>query len=463
MKQLYPFVVGIVLALVALVPGSAHAQRGERVAAPRVPEDRGVAASDAPDLWFATAEGFRALRLQDVAVSESLGTLPTIDVTLWTDEPRFDSEDLLGQLVTVGVRTGRSSFRVRSAYVVSVSSPVQRGSDDEPRFAMHAQLAPWLYALTRTSHYAFFENVSPLDVLRAVFARYPIASVDYRVHGTYPARDLIAQYGESDFELVDRVMADAGLYYYFEHDAHGHRLIVTDAPPERRGARVVVTEGPLDAPNGFSLFRGEARVEPTLYRLPDPRDPSRRAFVEHRIHRPTALGELTFDDREASDARVRATIASLEGMRVATASTTNPTLERGMVFTVRGHADPRSDGDYRIVSSDFNAMAIPGQPLALESTLQLLPAQSAIPIAEVRGGRILGPEIATVIALPGQGEPSGRARVRFPWPASPEGRAPEAWVPIVGASRPRVGEAVLIQFMRGDPSRPVISSAPDAR
>ncbi|AZV31561.1 hypothetical protein CU110_09565 [Cobetia sp. ICG0124] len=48
------------------------------------------------------------------------------------------------------------------------------------------------------------------------------------------ARSYCVQYRESDFQFVNRLMEQEGLFYYFEHasvdsDFNGHRLVITDA------------------------------------------------------------------------------------------------------------------------------------------------------------------------------------------------------------------------------------------
>ncbi|MFX5956581.1 contractile injection system protein, VgrG/Pvc8 family, partial [Acinetobacter baumannii] len=50
----------------------------------------------------------------------------------------------------------------------------------------------------------------------------------------YPKRSVVTQYDESDFDFVTRLLAEEGLFYYFEHEAADgdalglHRMVIAD-------------------------------------------------------------------------------------------------------------------------------------------------------------------------------------------------------------------------------------------
>ncbi|MBB4014969.1 contractile injection system protein, VgrG/Pvc8 family, partial [Niveibacterium umoris] len=77
--------------------------------------------------------------------------------------------------------------------------------------ARHAQVRA-----RRTSR--IFQDQSALDVVQAVLGDYPIARFDVRVAnaGTVAPRPLITQYRETDFDFVQRLLAEEGLSYWFE-------------------------------------------------------------------------------------------------------------------------------------------------------------------------------------------------------------------------------------------------------
>lgn len=86
----------------------------------------------------------------------------------------------------------------------------------------------------RTSR--IFQGQSALDVVEAVFGGDPIARFDARVAdaGAIAPRARITLCREIDFDFVQRLMAEEGLSYLFEHANSGdaHTLVIADARAE---------------------------------------------------------------------------------------------------------------------------------------------------------------------------------------------------------------------------------------
>src|SRR5699024_6258811 len=53
--------------------------------------------------------------------------------------------------------------------------------------------------------------------------------LEFRTSGSYRQWGYCVQYDETDFEFVSRLMEHEGLYYWFEHDAGQHKLVIADA------------------------------------------------------------------------------------------------------------------------------------------------------------------------------------------------------------------------------------------
>ncbi len=49
----------------------------------------------------------------------------------------------------------------------------------------------------------------------------------------YEPRDYCVQYRESDFDFVSRLMEEEGVFYYFEHAADNHTMVVSDHSPQQ--------------------------------------------------------------------------------------------------------------------------------------------------------------------------------------------------------------------------------------
>ncbi|EBY8747052.1 type VI secretion system tip protein VgrG, partial [Salmonella enterica subsp. enterica serovar Waycross] len=78
------------------------------------------------------------------------------------------------------------------------------------------RMEPWLKLLTHTSDYKAFQNKTVVDILDEVLAEYPYP-VEKRLVESYPVRAWQVQYGETDFDFLQRLMQEWGIYWWFEH------------------------------------------------------------------------------------------------------------------------------------------------------------------------------------------------------------------------------------------------------
>ncbi|MGY0611393.1 type VI secretion system Vgr family protein [Luteimonas sp. A501] len=100
-------------------------------------------------------------------------------------------------------------------------------------------IEPWLALLRqRVDSYAF-QDKSVVEIIEDVFADYAEAGAlvpawrwELRDRSVYPKRSLTTQYAESDFDFVQRLLAEEGIAYWFEHAG--------DPSSETRGTHTLV-------------------------------------------------------------------------------------------------------------------------------------------------------------------------------------------------------------------------------
>ena len=88
-------------------------------------------------------------------------------------------------------------------------------------------LRPWLHLATLSADCKVFQDQTPVQVIRAVLADYAFAT-ELRLIETYPQRDYIVQYNETDHQFICRLMQEWGINYHFEHSGGVHRLVLSD-------------------------------------------------------------------------------------------------------------------------------------------------------------------------------------------------------------------------------------------
>lgn len=96
-------------------------------------------------------------------------------------------------------------------------------------------IEPWTRFLSLGRDSRVFQDMSVCDILDTVFRSWdsrgklaPAWRFELADPGVYPKRSITTQYQESDFAFAERLMSEEGLFYFFEHGAEGHTLVIAD-------------------------------------------------------------------------------------------------------------------------------------------------------------------------------------------------------------------------------------------
>jgi type VI secretion system secreted protein VgrG len=110
---------------------------------------------------------------------------------------------------------------------------IQREHGSSSRLC-RVRLGPKLACLAQRFSQRICSAQSVPQILGQVLKEHGIAGKDWRLalSGEYPSRGVCAQHCESDLQFFQRLCAEEGLHYHFEHSSDGHCLIVGD----RQGA-----------------------------------------------------------------------------------------------------------------------------------------------------------------------------------------------------------------------------------
>ena len=92
-------------------------------------------------------------------------------------------------------------------------------------------LRPWLWLLARTANCRIFQNKGVVDIVTAVFQKLDFADFDTSLltMDNYPPEEYVVQYRETDLDFVCRLLERAGIYFFFQHEANKHTLVLVDA------------------------------------------------------------------------------------------------------------------------------------------------------------------------------------------------------------------------------------------
>ena len=173
---------------------------------------------------FADADSGGDLVLTAFTHEEALGVPSVTFLDLASHRADIDPNDLLGHAAVVRLTSGEEN-RYFHGYVWSITCEGEQGG----LWRYRAELRPWLGMLAANREYRVFTDASATDVVNRLLSPHSgEMEVDLNLYGSYRIRPLVVQYGESDLAFVNRLLEDEGVYYTFEHTESSERVILCD-------------------------------------------------------------------------------------------------------------------------------------------------------------------------------------------------------------------------------------------
>ena len=110
----------------------------------------------------------------------------------------------------------------RTLYGVITEFSLESVSEDEARYRVVLQ--PRLALFAKDHHSAIYQNQSVVSVVEEVLRRHGLTGLDYRLElkDSYPVREFITQWQESDLAFIQRLLADVGIWFRFDSHAKHH-------------------------------------------------------------------------------------------------------------------------------------------------------------------------------------------------------------------------------------------------
>jgi type VI secretion system secreted protein VgrG len=174
------------------------------------------------------------LMIKRVRCREGLNQLFRIELEILHEEDSdgfeataVDAKKLLGNPMLVAVKQAGPVERFFHGICINFTQGSRNG-----RFSKYrAELVPKLWMLTQISQSRIFQNKTVPQILEKVLQGYEFKN---EIQGSFKPRNYCVQYRESDWDFASRMMEEEGIYYYFEHTADNHRLIMANTPPSHR-------------------------------------------------------------------------------------------------------------------------------------------------------------------------------------------------------------------------------------
>lgn len=424
----------------------------------------------------------------EVQGEEGVSRLFRFVVEAVSTETAIAPADILGKSVTLSIARKDRDPRCINGIVRSFESlgKVARGFR-----GYRLELVPTLWLLTRTSDCRIFQEKTVVQIAEALLGDGGVTDFKKQgLTGTHNAREYCVQYRETDFAFFSRLLEEEGIYYYFLHENGKHTLVLSDsasgyaacadAECEHAGAvqggsevierwapavnfqsgKWVLDDYDFEAPSTDLMANTATVLDNSLFKSWERYDYPGRYKVKADG---TTQSRLRMEADEADYAVVKG-----EGSYRAfgpgltfTLSKHEVTAEAGKTYALTGVEHEARD--YSHLGNQGGAPGYVNRFTAIPSTVVFRPPR-VTPRPIVHG-------LQTAIVTGPSGEEIycdkyGRIKVQFHWDRL--GKKDETTTCYIRVAQimagrswgslftPRVGMEVLVDFLEGDPDRPLV-------
>ena len=441
--------------------------------------------------------GDDAFLLHRVQAKEALCRPFRYELDLYSLEKAISADKLLGEPMTAHLALPDGKFRYYNGLVARFERKGGIRSGHAGNY-MHyeAVLVPAIWFLQKTADCRIFQEMTAPEIIKEIFRKHAFLKFDESLFGQYRKRNYCVQYRQTDANFVQRLMEEEGIYYRFEHTDSDHTLILCDSPSSHDpfpGYEEIEFYAMAEADDTerecISNWQAchEVQTGTYVHNDYDFEVPTKDLIKQKNVPKTHSIGDMEFYDYPGryiipadgdTYARVRieeqhAKYERLEGEGGARG------LQVGSLFKMAKHDQEDQNREYLIVDMEH-------------SLYEELPFEIGFPAGEARlfdchlnaivsdvpyrppciteKPTVKGPQTAIVVGKSGSEiwtDEHGRVKVQFHWDRyGKNDENSSCWVPVShptagqswgAVAIPRIGHEVIVDFLEGDPDRPIIT------
>jgi type VI secretion system secreted protein VgrG len=439
-----------------------------------------------------TPFGKDVLVLQRFEGSEGLGELFEFHIHALSEKENLDFDQAIGKPCVV-THSGFDKPRIFHGILVDAEWLGPRDYFQGYRLV----LRPWLWLLSQTTDCRMFHNQTAPDIIKKIFSDLGFTDFRFSLTESHPKLEYCVQYRESDLAFVSRLMEQHGIYYFFEHSADKHLLVLADSKsshkpiPGRESVPLMPsTDTDRSDQEHFEDWFSQRRFRSGKVQLND-----------YNFKKPTAdmKGDASGSERytgakmelydypgkydERSDGTKYAKVCleaqqALDHRRFATGDALS--LFPGGQVKLEKHPVDAENAQYMVVRANHSFFTEAYRSAGggdggrmYDGSYEFLPVDRPFrsPILTPKP-LVYGPQTAVVVGNAGEEidvDNYGRIWVQFHWDregkkdrnSSLPIRVAQCWAGKGwgGQFIPRIGMEVVVEFLEGDPDRPLVVGA----
>jgi len=171
-----------------------------------------------------TLEGAQIdLKVLEFTGKEAISQPFRFELELVSERPDLDLESLLH-------RQAFLRFDAEGSGVHGQIYQVGQGDSGKRLTRYHLSLVPRLTYLGHRINQRIFQHQTVPQIVARILKDHAILrdAFEFRLGSEYPEREYCVQYAESDLAFIQRLCAEVGIHYHFQHSPEGHLLVFGD-------------------------------------------------------------------------------------------------------------------------------------------------------------------------------------------------------------------------------------------
>ena len=422
--------------------------------------------------------------------AEALSQSFELNAELLATDARIDRHALLGQPVTFTLPTqSLLSPRYLNGKITRVA--VRSEELSGTRYAVYQlRVEPDLWPMRRDRNLRIFQGQTVPQIVQTLLQENGV-NVETRLGSSYRVWEYCVQYQESSFDFISRLMELEGIYYWFRHEAERHVMVLCDGADQHEAFAGyetipyhVTASGGSVTEEGISQWSLCESVTPGMYSTDDYDFRKPNAWMLQARQNPVSPvpgavdvydwpGHFVDHSHGEFYTRIRQEVWQVAHHSVSGTGTATG-IAPGYRFGIVNAPHFSDNGEYLVTSAryDFeeNGYASGGGGARHNIAFTVLPSSVTYRAEPATAWpKTHGPQTAKVVGPAGESiwtDRYGRVKVKFHWDRLAKGddtsscwvRVSSAWAGqgFGGVQIPRVNDEVVVDFINGDPDRPLI-------
>ncbi|MEZ2381435.1 contractile injection system protein, VgrG/Pvc8 family, partial [Enterobacter sp. RCC_40] len=148
---------------------------------------------------------------------EQMSALYHYTIRFTSSHPDITAEMMLSKTVTLSMGVGELFNSMVGKIVHGVVTNFRRLTGSRDQVTYEIILEPFISLLDKQFRtHRFFVNKSVPEVVEQILGEHGLKGWEYefKLKQTYPKREQINQYQESDLEFIERLLAEVGIFYF---------------------------------------------------------------------------------------------------------------------------------------------------------------------------------------------------------------------------------------------------------